>query len=253
MTTDPFALAGKTAVVVGAATGIGRAASLSFAAAGANVLAADLDAAGAEETAAQAGENARGHRVDVTDPDGLAGLIAAATEAFGAIHVGLYAAATYDRGGTVLQVEEAEWLTVMDVNLNGAFRFAKAALPAMIGAGGGSLILVASQLGSVASPGRAAYCATKGALVQLAKVLAADHAGDNIRVNTLSPGAIETGRLTWRYGDMAAARAALGPKHLLDRLGLPHEIANAALFLASDASSFMTGADLLVDGGYNAV
>ena len=83
--------------------------------------------------------------------------------------------------------------------------------------------------------------------------MAADHARDGVRVNTLSPGAVETSRLLHRFGDMAAARAALGPKHLLGRLGQPEEIARAALFLASDASSFVTGADLLVDGGYTAV
>jgi NAD(P)-dependent dehydrogenase (short-subunit alcohol dehydrogenase family) len=123
----------------------------------------------------------------------------------------------------------------------------------MIEGGGGSVILIASQLGSVASPGRAVYCAGKGALIQLAKVMAADHAAEGVRVNTLSPGAIETGRLLRRYGDMAEARAALGPKHPMGRLGLPEEIAEAAVFLASDAASFMTGADLLVDGGYTAV
>jgi NAD(P)-dependent dehydrogenase (short-subunit alcohol dehydrogenase family) len=90
-------------------------------------------------------------------------------------------------------------------------------------------------------------------LIQLAKVMAADHAAQGVRVNTLSPGAIETERVSRRYGDMASARVALAPKHLLGRLGQPREIANAALFLASDASSFMTGADLLVDGGYNAI
>ena len=122
----------------------------------------------------------------------------------------------------------------------------------MIAAGGGSIIHIASQLGSVGAPRRAAYCATKGALIQLAKAMAVDHAAQNIRVNTLSPGAVETERLL-RFGDDGeGARRHSGPKHLLDRLGQPEEIAAAAVFLASDASSFMTGADLLVDGGYNA-
>jgi NAD(P)-dependent dehydrogenase (short-subunit alcohol dehydrogenase family) len=128
----------------------------------------------------------------------------------------------------------------------------RAILPAMIKAGGGSVIHIASQLGSVAGPRRAVYCATKGALIQLAKAMASDHAAQNIRVNTLSPGAVETDRLVKRFGDMDTARRIAGPKHLLQRLGQPDEIAQAAVFLASDASSFMTGADLLVDGGYNA-
>jgi hypothetical protein len=92
-----------------------------------------------------------------------------------------------------------------------------------------------------------------GAIIQLAKAMAVDHAGQNIRVNALSPGAVETRRLLLRYGDMATARRAAGPKHLLNRLGEPEEIAQAALFLASDAASFMTGADMLVDGGYTTI
>ena len=123
----------------------------------------------------------------------------------------------------------------------------------MISGGGGSIIFIASQLGRVGSAGRAAYCATKGALIQLAKVMAIDHAAQNIRVNTLSPGAVETQRLLKRYGSFAAARENLGAKHLLSRLGRPEEIAGAAVFLASEAASFVTGSDLLVDGGYTAI
>ncbi|HSF03150.1 MAG TPA: SDR family oxidoreductase [Solirubrobacterales bacterium] len=126
-------------------------------------------------------------------------------------------------------------------------------MPAMITRGGGSVILIASQLGRVASPGRAAYCSTKGALIQLAKVLATDHAAQGIRANTISPGAVETRRMLRRYKDMDEARKVMGPKHLLNRLGLPEEIARAAVYLASDASAFMTGSDLLIDGGYTAV
>jgi NAD(P)-dependent dehydrogenase (short-subunit alcohol dehydrogenase family) len=137
--------------------------------------------------------------------------------------------------------------------VKGAYLMSRAVLPAMIKAGGGSIINIASQLGRVAAPGRAPYCASKGAIIQLAKVIAADHAAQNIRVNALSPGAVETRRLTRGGRTMAQAREALAPKHLLARLGLPEEIAQAALFLASDAASFVTGADMLVDGGYTAV
>jgi NAD(P)-dependent dehydrogenase (short-subunit alcohol dehydrogenase family) len=105
----------------------------------------------------------------------------------------------------------------------------------------------------VVVPRRPAYVTSKAALIQLARALALDHAKDRIRVNTLSPGAIETGRLVVRYGDMAAARRALVPLHPIGRLGQPDEIANGALFLASDESSFMTGADLVMDGGYTCV
>jgi NAD(P)-dependent dehydrogenase (short-subunit alcohol dehydrogenase family) len=249
-------LAGKTALVVGAATGIGRAIARELAAAGAAVVCADLDGAGAGATAAAivaAGGRALARRSDVTRAADAEADVAAAVAAFGGLDVLVFGAATHEPTATVLELSEADWNRTLAVNLTGAFLVSRAVLPALRARGGGSIIFIASQLGRVGSAGRPAYCATKGALVQLAKVMAADHARDGVRVNTLSPGAVETGRLLHRYGDMAAARAALGPKHLLGRLGQPEEIARAALFLASDASSFMTGADLLVDGGYTAV
>jgi NAD(P)-dependent dehydrogenase (short-subunit alcohol dehydrogenase family) len=141
---------------------------------------------------------------------------------------------------------------VIRINLTGAFLMVKAAIPAMIARGGGSVIMIASQLGRVGSPARPAYCATKGALIQLAKVLAADHAAQGIRANTISPGAVATRRMLRRWKDMDDARANMGPKHLLNRIAEPEEIARAALYLASDASAFMTGSDLLIDGGYTA-
>jgi NAD(P)-dependent dehydrogenase (short-subunit alcohol dehydrogenase family) len=153
----------------------------------------------------------------------------------------------------VIETELADWQRVLDINLTGAFLLSRAVLPHMIAGGGGSIIFIASQLGRVGSAGRAAYCATKGALIQLAKVMAIDHAAQNIRVNALSPGAVETERTLKRYGSFAAAREQIGGKHLTGRLGRPDEIAGAAVFLASDAASFVTGSDLLVDGGYTAI
>ena len=139
------------------------------------------------------------------------------------------------------------------VQVTGAYLMSRAVLPAKIEVGRGSIIHIASQLGSVGTPGRPGYCAAKGALIQLARAMALDHAQAGVRVNSLSPGAVETGRLVARFGTMEAARAASGPKHPIGRLGRAEEIAAAALFLASDESSFMTGADLIVDGGYTAI
>ena len=253
---DPaFGLTGKIALVVGAANGIGRATALAFAAAGAAVACADVEEAGARKTAADidaGGGKALPVPLDVTDGASCRAAVAAA-ERLGGLDVLLYGAADADRTATVLEMDEAAWDRVVRINLTGAFLMVKAALPAMIARGGGSVILIASQLGRVGSAGRPAYCATKGALIQLAKVLATDHAGQGIRANTLSPGAIETRRMLQRWKDMDEARRMLGPKHLLGRLGQPEEIARAAVFLASDASTFMTGSDLLVDGGYTAV
>jgi NAD(P)-dependent dehydrogenase (short-subunit alcohol dehydrogenase family) len=255
--TDPaFRLEKKIALVVGAAHGIGQATARAFAAAGAAVACADIEEPGARTTAAEiekAGGQALPVRLDVTDGASCRAAVGAAVERFGGLDVLLYGAADSDRAATVLEMDEAAWDRVIRINLTGAFLMVKAAIPAMIERGGGSVILIASQLGRVATPGRPAYCATKGALIQLAKVLATDHAAQGIRANTLSPGAIETRRMLRRYKDMDEARKVMGPKHLLGRLGLPEEIARAALFLASDASAFMTGSDLLVDGGYTAI
>ena len=254
---DPvFTLDKKIALVVGAANGIGQATALAFAAAGAAVACADIEEPGAKATAAdidKAGGQALPVHLDVTDGASCRAAVAATVERFGGLDVLLYGAADSDRAATVLEMEEAVWDRVVRINLTGAFLMVKAALPAMITRGGGSVILIASQLGRVASPGRPAYCATKGALIQLAKALATDHAAQGIRANTISPGAVETRRMLRRYKDMGEARKVMGPKHLLGRLGRPDEIARAALYLASDASSFVTGSDLLIDGGYTAI
>jgi NAD(P)-dependent dehydrogenase (short-subunit alcohol dehydrogenase family) len=253
---DAFSLTGKAAIVTGAGSGIGRAIALAFAEAGAAVGCADIDTTAASATS-EAITAAHGHAMalvcDVSREADTAAAAKAATEAFGAIHVLVNAAAANDPNGTVLDLARADWDRVFAVNVTGAFLMSRAVLPAMIAAGGGSIIHIASQLGRVGGPARAVYCATKGALIQLAKAMAIDHAAQNVRVNTLSPGAVETQRLVYRYGDMETARLMGGPKHLLMRLGQPDEIARGALFLASDASSFVTGSDLLVDGGYTAV
>ena len=256
MTNESFSLKGKNAVVTGAGTGIGRAIALAFAEAGAQVACIDLNEKSAEETAGvirDRGQQAIAVSCDVSDEDAVKAAAAKVLAAFPAIHVLVNGAAGHDPNGTVLEYSLADWNRVMAVNVGGAFLVSRAFLPAMIAAGGGSIIHIASQMGSVAAPRRAVYCTSKGALIQLAKAMATDHAAQNVRVNTLSPGAVETERLVRRFGDMETARRTAGPKHLLGRLGQPDEIATAAVFLASDASRFMTGADLLVDGGYNAI
>jgi NAD(P)-dependent dehydrogenase (short-subunit alcohol dehydrogenase family) len=243
-------LAGKVAIVTGGGGGIGRAICIAFARAGAKLACLDVDAAAAENTAAACGTEALTLRCDVSSETETGAAVATTVSRFGAVHILINAAATDDRNGTIVDISADEWSRVLAVNVTGAFLMSRAVLPPMIAAGGGSIIHIASQLGRVAAPARAAYCTSKGAIIQLAKAMAVDHAGQNIRVNALSPGAVETRRLILRYGDMTTARRMAGPKHLLNRLGEPEEIAQAALFLASDAASFMTGADMLVDGGY---
>src|ERR671919_3027828 len=254
---DPaFSLDKKVAMVVGAANGIGRATALAFAAAGAHVACADVEEPGAKATAAEierGGGQALPVPLDVTESASCRAAVAAAVGRFGGLDVLFYGAADMDKTATVLELDEAAWDRVIRINLTGAFLMVKAAIPAMITRGGGSVILIASQLARVASPGRPAYCATKGALIQLAKVLAADHAAQGIRANTISPGAVATRRMLRRHKDMDEAQKMMGPKHLLGRIAQPEEIARAAVYLASDASAFMTGSDLLIDGGYTAI
>jgi NAD(P)-dependent dehydrogenase (short-subunit alcohol dehydrogenase family) len=251
-----FRLDGRAALVVGAGSGIGRAIALAFGAVGATVGCVDRSEATAQATMGEisaAGGKAEAIACDVTDEAAVSAMVARFLAACGPPRILVNGAAYDDATGTILELPPAEWAKVLAVNLTGPYLMSRAVLPHMIAAGGGSIIHIASQMGRVGAAGRPAYCATKGALIQLAKVMAADHAVQNIRVNTLSPGAVETRRMVLRFGDMQTARQVSGPLHLLKRLGQPDEIAAAAIFLASDASSFMTGADLLVDGGYTAV
>jgi NAD(P)-dependent dehydrogenase (short-subunit alcohol dehydrogenase family) len=249
-------LTGKAALISGAGGGICRAIAVAFAEAGASVACVDIDTEAAEETArlvAAAGGKSIAKRCNVADEAEVRAVTAAAHGAFGRLDILVSGAAPHDPGGTVIETPLTEWQMVVDINLTGAFLLSKAALPYMIEGGGGSIIFIASQLGRVGSAGRAAYCSTKGALIQLAKVIAIDHADQNVRANALSPGAVETQRTLKRYGSFAMAREKIGGKHLTGRLGRPEELAQAAVFLASDAASFVTGSDLLVDGGYTAI
>jgi len=245
-------LQGKAAIVTGAGGGIGRAISIAFAQAGAKVACVDLNLDKAEETARLGGEDSVAIRCDVSSESDTKAAVERAANVFGRVDILLNGAAMTDPSATVLELDLAAWNKVFATNVGGAFLMSRWAIPHMAAAGGGSIIHIASQLGTVGTPGRVAYCSTKGALITMAKAMAADHAAQKIRVNALSPGAVETDRML-RFGSMDKARAALGPKHLMQRLGQPREIAQAALFLASDASSFMTGSNLLVDGGYNAI
>ena len=248
-----FSLAGRTALVTGAAQGIGRAIALGLADAGARVACADLKTDACRATAEQViarGGDAIALPTDVSSESDTAAAVEAIRERWGALHVLVHGAAAADPSGSVVEYSLADWNHAIAVNLTGAFLTSKAAIPLIAESGGGSVVLIASQLARVGSARRAVYCAIKGGLLNLARAMAIDHAPQKIRVNTLSPGAIETDRMLLRFGTMEAAREALGPLHLTGTLGQPEDIASAAIYLASDASTFVTGADLLVDGGY---
>ena len=254
--TPSMSLNGKVALISGAGGGICRAIAVAFAEAGASVACSDIDIESANTTAElvrAAGGKAIASKCNVADEAEVLAVTKAAHDSFSRLDILVSGAAPHDPGGPVTETPLAEWQMVVDINLTGAFLLSKAAIPYMIAGGGGSIIFIASQLGRVGSAGRAAYCATKGALIQLAKVIAIDHADQHVRCNALSPGAVETQRTLRRYNSFESANETLGAKHLTRRLGKPEELAQAAVFLASDAAGFVTGSDLLVDGGYTAI
>jgi NAD(P)-dependent dehydrogenase (short-subunit alcohol dehydrogenase family) len=248
----PQRLRGKVVLVSGAASGIGRAMVRRFSGEGARVACADLSHSGAEVVAAEAGGGAIAMACDVTDPASASAAVAATLAAFGRLDALVNNAAAPSTDGSVVDLALADWRREIDVTLTGAFLMSKSAVPAIAASGGGSIVHIASQLGHVGVPRAVAYCSAKAGLHHLARLMAIDHAAQKIRVNSLSPGAVATERLLRRWPTLEAADQGLGPLHLAGRIGRPEEIAAAAAFLVSDESSFVTGTDLLVDGGYTA-
>jgi NAD(P)-dependent dehydrogenase (short-subunit alcohol dehydrogenase family) len=246
-------LAGRVALISGGGGEIAGAIARQFVLQGAAVFLAD-DRPEAAEATAQAlrdlGGQAEAGICDVSKPQDVEAAVHAAVAAFGKLTTLVNTAAATTPDGTCETLPFEEWNKALAVNLSGAFLMCKYAVPEIRKAGGGSIINIASQLGQVGVPGRAPYSSTKAALIQLTQCQAGDHAADGIRVNSLSPGVVSTSRSQRRFGSAEAQNRLRGPWHLLNRCASVDEIASAALFLASDDSSFVTGTDLLVDGGY---
>lgn len=249
-------LKGQVALIVGAGGGIGGSIALRIAREGASVAVADLNIERAVSVAREvelAGCEAIALEVDVSRARSVAETVAATVKRFTKLTTLINVAAAPTKRGTVESLTLDDWDRTLAVNLTGVFLTCKYSVPALRNAGGGTIINVASQLGHLATPGFSAYCTSKAALIFFTRTLAVDHTCDGIRANTISPGAIGTDRLSLAYGgNLKAAAAALGPRHLLGRLGTADEISSAAVFLASDDAAFITGTDLLVDGGYTA-
>lgn len=245
-------LAGKVILITGAASGIGAAIVRRCLDEGGRIVCADHNAQAVEALAAELGPDAEAVTCDVTDIEAARRTVETAAQRFGRLDGLVHNAAAPSTDGTVADLDPAAWRLEIDVSLTGAFLISKFAVPLMIAGGGGSIVLVASQFARVATGKSVAYCAAKAALVHLAKAMAVDHAEQGLRVNSLSPGAVATTRLLKRWPTLAAADAGLGPLHLLGRIAQPDEIAAAAAFLLSSDASFVTGTDMLVDGGYAA-
>lgn len=242
-----FSLEGKVVVVTGGASGIGAAIASMVAQKGAVVAVLDMARAPAEQVAAELGEHAVPFVVDVTNPDSVDGAISAVTKHFGRIDV-LFHSAGIVALDPAESVTTQDWYRQIDVNLSGTFFVNQAAGKVMLKMGRGKIINMASQAGSIALHHHAAYCASKWGVIGLSKVLAAEWAGRGVTVNTISPTVVMTamGKKAWA-GQKGEDLKKLIP---VGRFAEPEEIAAAAVFLASDASDMINGADLVIDGGY---
>lgn len=249
-------LEGKVALITGAGNGIGQASAMRFAAEGAQVVCADIDQAAAQSTAdaiVEAGGEAMAVRADVSRSDDSEAMVSAAVDNFGGLHVmfnnaGIMMSEDGDAQGT----SETTWDLTMNVNAKGVFFGCRFGIPAIRDSGGGSVINTASFVASVgAATPQVAYTASKGAVLAMTRELAVVHAREGVRVNALSPGPLQT-ELLMSFLDTEEKKQRRLVHVPMGRFGLADEMAKAALFLASDESSYMTGGDLRVDGGLTA-
>ena len=237
-------LEGRLCVVTGGARGIGRAIVDAFIAEGAVVHSIDVIAGGPQHP------RLTEHCCDITNLQAVEDVFRALSAEHAALNVLVNNAATITRVVPITELMPDEWAHTLAVNVTGAFNVTRSALPLM--RRGGRIINIASTFAHVGSPGRVAYSTTKGAILAFTRSLALDTASQGILVNSVSPGGIATERLTTLFGSPEAAEKHLAPLHPLGHTGRPLDVANAVCFLASGKASFMTGADLVVDGGYTA-
>ncbi|HXW07900.1 MAG TPA: SDR family NAD(P)-dependent oxidoreductase [Vicinamibacterales bacterium] len=251
----PFDLSGRTALVTGAGSGIGAAIAETLASAGAFVFATDRDEASARATASRiqdSGGRAAPLALDVTDEEACGLAAAAVIGAAGHLDV-LVNNAGIGHVGTMATTRGEDLDGLYAVNVRGVFNVTRAFIAGMLARRSGSIVNMASVAGTVGIPDRLAYCITKFAIVGLTKAMALDHAADNVRVNCICPGRVETPFVAARlreYPDPERAYRQMCSTQALGRMGRPDEIAAAALYLASDEAAFVTGSALMIDGGW---
>jgi len=246
-------LDGRVALITGAGSGQGRAAAQLFAAHGARIAVIDMNAQGADETVelvTNQGGSAIAIHADVSRRPDVDRMVAETAQALGAIHV-LYNNAAVQMSGRVVECTEEQWDLTIATNLTAIFTACRAAIPVMLGCGGGSIINTASSLGLMGSEGYAAYGAAKAGLIALTKQIASEY-GPTIRANVIAPGSIDTPRfrkVADRLPDTQAYLSRVIQMNPMKRLGIAEDIAAVALFLASDASAYVSGTVVPVDGG----
>ncbi len=247
-------LQSKVALVTGGASGIGQATALLFAREGASIVLVDLNEIEgkrvAEEISGIGGE-AKFLQADVSRAEDCRSVVDNAMSAFGGINI-LFNNAGIIRRATVVELPEEDWDRVMEVNVKSIYLMSRLVIPIMARSGGGCIINTASGWGLTGGAKAAVYCASKGAVVLLTKAMALDHGSQNIRVNCICPGDTDTSLLrkeAQQLGEPTGRFLAAAARRPLGRIGTPEEIAQAALYLASEASSFVTGTALVVDGG----
>ncbi len=243
----------KVALVTGGSSGIGRAASLAFARAGAKVVVSDVDVSGGEETVgmiADMGGEANFVKADVADDAEVKALIDAVVSKYGRLDCAFNNAGIEGMAGPCAECTEENWDRTIAINLKGVFLCCKYEVIQMLEQGGGAIVNTASVAGLVGFPNIPAYTASKHGVAGLTKALALDYATSNIRVNAVCPGVIHTPMIDRFTGGDPAALKAMGEMQPVERLGKPEEIADIAVMLCSDETSFVTGVPMPVDGGY---